>query len=186
MTKKKKKRRRDWGLQKTFGIDGRWGDGVDVDVPGCVAITARCFFSSVFSSMSASSLAAMARGVVLLKMSMVLRLSVILTILGARTSAFHAPVVSRSILPPSSNKMLINKMMQGSSCVASRGHRQRSCSKLQAKKKKKSALKGPASDALAQLELLEALEAEMEGVCWCLPPPQVKGRVWRRYSLSRL
>lgn len=103
-----------------------------------------------------------ARAVVLFKMAMVSRLTVMLVALGARASAFHIPAVSRSVLPSSSNKMI-----QGSatSCVASRGHRQRSCWQLEAKKKKKSALKGPASDALAQLELLEALEAEMEGVC---------------------
>lgn len=94
------------------------------------------------------------------------RLTVALMALGARTSAFHVPAVSRNVLPSSSNKMMQG---QGSSCVASRGpgHRQRSCSQLEAKKKKKSALKGPASDALAQLELLEALEAEMQGVCVC-------------------
>ena len=99
-----------------------------------------------------------ARSVVLNKMVMVSRLAVILTALGTRTWGFHIPAVSRTVLPSSSNKIT-----QGSSCVASRGHRQRSCSQLEAKKKKKSALKGPASDALAQLELLEALEAEMEG-----------------------
>eukprot|EP00752_Nemacystus_decipiens_P018281 g16401.t1 len=100
----------------------------------------------------------MAKGVVLCKMGVVVRLTVILTALGARTSAFHIPAVSRSVSPSTSNKMV-----QSSSCVTSRGHRRRSCSQLEAKKKKKSALKGPASDALAQLELLEALEAEMEG-----------------------
>lgn len=131
-------------------------------------------------SCSSLSRAAMVRGIVLCKMVMVSRLTVILAVLSARTSAFHVPAASRSVLPSSSNKM-----MQSSSCIAPRGHRQRSSSQLEAKKKKKSALKGPASDALAQIELLEALEAEMEGVM-CEAVPHSLPSVAPSPSLPRL